>query len=154
MKMDAIIKTLLRKCLKTEAAWLAEGFDRILRITASRPKSPYGFEWFAHTTFADYLLSQNVTTLSDIQVGTAGSSSKKPDIRFVYKGVPTAIQVKAVVKTSESHAKSDDMKTYEEDQVYSLLVCYPNGLKPNGEMVFICSVAGPRGFLWNLRRIK
>lgn len=155
MTLDSRIETILRSFLQSEEEWLSHGFDRILRITAIRPKAPYGFEWFAHTAFAAFLLRQDIALLSDIRIGQACSKSSKPDISFRHEGVTIAIELKVVVKTSEfTHATGDDGKTFEEDAVYSLLVCYPHGLIPDSRLAFICSVVGPCGFVWNLRKIK
>jgi hypothetical protein len=155
MTLDFRIQSILRAFLQGEEQWLSHGFDRILRITATRPKAPYGFEWFAHTAFAAFLLRQDLAQLSDIRTGQACSKSSKPDISFRCENVRVAIELKVVVKTSEfAHATGDDSKAFEEDAVYSLLVCYPHGLIPDSRLVFICSIVGPCGFVWNLRKIK
>lgn len=155
MTIDSKMEAIVRAFLRSEEAWLSHGFDRILRITATRPKAPYGFEWFAHTSFAAFLLRQDIAQLSGIRIGQACSKSSKPDISFRYENSRIAVELKVVVKTSEfAHATGDDGKAFEEDVVYSLLVCYPHGLILDSRLAFICSVVGPCGFVWNLRKIK
>jgi len=82
MCIDMTVKELLNGMLESEDSWLIDSLDRVLRVTASRPHSPYGFEWLVHTAFAVHLLKRGGPTVTDIRIGLKEeSSSKKPDVR-------------------------------------------------------------------------
>jgi len=78
-----------------------------------------------------------------------------PDIAFKVGCEAVAIQFKTVPSFSASaYQESDVNKTLTADHVYLLVVSYPgsSGLDALGDTV--CTVAGPCGFLWRLRKIK
>jgi len=156
MCIDVIVKELLNGMLESEESWLLDSLDRVSRVTASRPHSPYGFEWLAHTAFAVHLLKRGTPTVTDIRIGLKEeSSSKKPDIAFKVGCEAVAIQFKTVPSFGTSaYQEGDVMKPLTSDHVYLLVVSYPGSSGPDASGDTVCTVAGPCGFLWRLRKIK
>ena len=156
MCIDATVKELLHGMLESEELWLLDSLDRVRSVTASRPHSPYGFEWLAHTAFAVHLLKRGGPTVTDIRIGLKEeSSSKKPDIAFKVGCEAVAIQFKTVPSFNASAYQEDDVKkSLKSDHVYLLVVSYPDLSDSDAPADTVCTVAGPCGFLWRLRKIK
>ncbi len=156
MSVDETVQTLIRNSLDTEASWLLAGLDRVLRITASRPESPYSFEWLVHTALAAHLLKQTAISVSSIRIGLKETlSAKKPDIAFQVANSSIAIQIKTVPSfAANAYQEGDVVKTLEANYVYLLVVSYPCTTTPETTSDCLCTVTGPCGFLWRVRKIK
>jgi len=156
MNTDEGVQSILREGIATESPWLLDSFDRVLRVNASRPKSPYSFEWLVQTALATHLLRQTNVPISSVRVGLKEvKSTKKPDIAFRIGEASVALQIKTVPSfNAHAYQMGDMVKKLNATHIYLLVVSYPHPNASSATSDTLCTLTGPCGFLWRLRKIK